>query len=237
MSLWSLPASSSRCPGWPSKLTIRSLRQNSITALVLLLIPAVMLSHLAHLNTYDARLGGIEMAKACLLFLLVVGLVNSSRRLLLILWVVTVCVVFQAFLAVLQYRGLLHLPALQNIVQTSYDLDTDEPIVLVRLCGIGVFNDPNDFSLILVVAMVVCACGLGERRLGRARLLLFGTARTSGICADSHALSRRDPGTGGGNAGVSARPFRLAEYYPAGMRAGAGPHPIALGASNPRRFE
>src|SRR5262245_46725444 len=53
-------------------LTPRSLREHAITTLVLSLTPAVVLSHLAHANTYDARLGGAEMAKACVMFLLVV---------------------------------------------------------------------------------------------------------------------------------------------------------------------
>jgi O-antigen ligase len=161
-------------PRLVEQLTLRSLRENSITAFVLLMIPAVMLSHLAHLDIYGARVGGVTVAKGCLLFLLVVGLVNSPGRLRCILWVVATCVLFEAFLAILQYRGMLHLAALQNIVQTTYNSETGQPTVLIRLCGIGLFNDPNDFSLVLVVAMVLCVYGLDQPQLGRARFLFLG---------------------------------------------------------------
>lgn len=160
-------------PSWYEQLRWRSLQKNSITALVLLLIPAVVLSHLDHANTYDARFGCIEIGKACFFFLLIVGVINSPRRLRAILWVGTACVFAEAFLAILQYQGFLHLDALQNVAQASYDQSTDESVRLVRLCGIGVFNDPNDFSLILVAAMVVCVYGLGEYWMGWARLLFL----------------------------------------------------------------
>jgi O-antigen ligase len=34
--------------------------------------------------------------------------------------------------------------------------------VLVRLCGTGVFNDPNDFSLVLAMGGIICAYGFGQ---------------------------------------------------------------------------
>ena len=160
-------------PRLTRQLALRSLRENSITALSLMLIPAVILSHLVHANTYDARLGGMEMVKACLFFLLVVGIVNSSRRLRWMLWLLTACVVIQALLAVLQYKGFLHLAALESVQQTMFNPDTDDAEVLIRICGIGVFNDPNDFALILIIAMVVCGYGLGGARTFWKRLLLL----------------------------------------------------------------
>lgn len=160
-------------PRLTSQLLWRSLRENSVTAMSLLLIPAVVLSHLVHASTWDARLGGMVMAKACLFFLLVVGIVNSPRRLRWILWVITACVVIQALLAVLQYKGFLHLAALESVQQTMYNSDTDDAEVLIRICGIGVFNDPNDFALILIVAMVVCGYGIGGARTLWMRLMLF----------------------------------------------------------------
>jgi len=163
-------------------LTFRSLRANSIMALVLLLIPAVMLSHLSHANTYDARVGGFEIAKGCLFFLLTVCHINSFRRLRLVLWVVMAGVFVEALLSVLQYRGILHLAALETVAQKWRDANGDEAGLLNRLCGIGVFHDPNDFSLVLVVASVVCTYAICEckalwkRILLLAPLALFGYA-------------------------------------------------------------
>ncbi len=161
-------------PRLAEQLTLRSLQGNSITTLVLLLIPSVMFSHLAALNTYDARLGGAEVGKAFVFFLLVVGLVDSPKKLRLLLLVVVACIFVEALLAVLQYKGALHLAALESVTQADIDPDTNESVLLVRICGIGVFNDPNDFSLIIVVAMVMCVYGMGELQSRWARLLLLG---------------------------------------------------------------
>lgn len=149
-----------------------ALRRNAIAALVLAMVPAVMLSHLAHADTYDARLGGLAMAKACLFFLLLIALVDTPSRFRIILWTAAAAILGMTMLALLQHHGVLHLEALRSIEQRSFD--SDEESSVMRLCGIGVFDDPNDFALILVVVIVICVYGLGERRAGSWRWLLLG---------------------------------------------------------------
>jgi O-antigen ligase len=152
-------------------LAAMTLRKNAIVLLAILLPPAVMLSHLAHLNTYEARMGGLEMAKACVLFVLVIANIRTLVRLKALLLVVTAGVLGVAVLAVLQYHEFLFLPALKGVEQGAAD-SGDVP-VLIRLVGIGVFNDPNDFSLILVFAIFVCCFGIGERWIGWGRMVLL----------------------------------------------------------------
>jgi hypothetical protein len=149
----------------------RALRENAVTALVLLLVPAVVLSHLAHGDTYDARLGGAEMAKAAALFLLVVTQATSLPRLRAVLGAIVAGVAGVAALAVLQYHGAFDFPALSAVEQRG--LDTDGPAVVVRVCGIGLFNDPNDFCLVLVIASIVCTYWLGQGRCTRWRWALL----------------------------------------------------------------
>ncbi|MDZ4754979.1 MAG: O-antigen ligase family protein [Phycisphaerae bacterium] len=148
---------------------LSALRGNAMTALMLLLVPAVMMSHLAHLNTYDARLDGIAMTKASVFFLLIIAWIDTSFRLRAMLWSATCAVLAVAILALLQYHNLINLPALASIVQSA---ESNGGVKLVRLCGIGVFNDPNDFSLVLVFGAVVCAHGISEARNARVRWLL-----------------------------------------------------------------
>lgn len=147
------------------------LRRNGVMALLLLLVPAVMLSHLSHANTYDARLGGAEMAKACIYFVLVVAHVDSARKLAVTFLVVIATVFAVTVLAVLQHHGLVNLPAMASVA--AHSADADGPGVLMRLCGVGVFNDPNDFALVLVTAGVLCVYGLNEPRAGAGRYLLL----------------------------------------------------------------
>lgn len=149
------------------QIRAHSLQRNAIALLVLLLVPAVMLSHLSHADTYDARLGGVEMIKASALFLLITGIIDSVQRLKTLLFAMTAGVFVMTVLAVLQYHGALNMPALSSVVQGSPD--PDNPGILVRLCGIGVFHDPNDLSMLLVMGMAQCAYVLGERRHGLAR--------------------------------------------------------------------
>ncbi len=157
----------------------RSLQSNAITALVLLLVPSVMLSHLAHADTYDARIDGIEMAKACVFFLLMVALIDSVRKLKLMLGAAAAAIFGVTLLSVAQHKGLIHLPALAGVMQSAAESGGSP---FLRLCGTGVFNDPNDFSLVIVLGGVVCVYGLGESRLGRWRwaillpLAIFGYA-------------------------------------------------------------
>lgn len=156
------------------------LRENPIVSFAMLLVVAVLLSHLVSGNTYDARIGAFDQAKACVLLLLVVIQVDSYERLLTMIFAVAGFVAFVALLAVIQYLGLINLPALAAIQQRTVDA-AGEPAVLVRLCGIGVFNDPNDFSLVLVSAMIVCCFGVGRRRENKAWLLLVVPLLVCGV--------------------------------------------------------
>jgi O-antigen ligase len=162
------------------RLAAGPIRFDAVSALVLLLVPAVVLSHLAHWNTYDARLGALGMVKGCTLFVLIVGLVDTKARLRALLLAFGAAMLAITILAVMQYHGLVHL-AVAMSVEYPAPLGNEAGAV-VRLCGIGIFNDPNDFSLALVLAVLCCAFGLGENRLGRMRwaflapVLLFGYA-------------------------------------------------------------
>src|SRR5262249_33931416 len=80
------------------------------------------------------------------------------------------CVVLTA-LALLQYHAYINIPALAAVQQTAVDKETGELYTISRLCSTGIYNDPNDLCLILLMAMAVCLYKLGERRYGPARLL------------------------------------------------------------------
>jgi O-antigen ligase len=147
------------------------LRSNAIMALVLLLTPAVVLSHLAHADTWDARVGGIEAAKVSLLFLLVVVLATTPGRLRAILLAVAGGVLVVTILALLNRHGVLHLASLSSVAQRG--ADEGGPAMLLRLQATGIFNDPNDYALMLVACMGVCVHVLTEPRAGRRRWMAF----------------------------------------------------------------
>jgi O-antigen ligase len=149
--LASLPRLLSRCASGVA-------RPGAIVTLTLALVPAVMLSHLSHLDTWDARLGGLEAAKACLLFVLTVALLDSAARLRAALLAAAASILGLTVLAILSHHGLVNIPGLSSVVQHGID---GSPAIW-RLVGTGVFNDPNDFALMLVVCLCISAYAMTQ---------------------------------------------------------------------------
>src|SRR5262249_26152409 len=104
-----------------------------------------------------------------LYYLLLVAVVNTPARLRQFLGWVGVLVLALTTLALFQYHGAINLPALEAIQQFEEDPLTGERRSFPRLCGMGIFNDPNDLSLVLVWGMLISFSRLGER--GAARFL------------------------------------------------------------------
>ena len=88
------------------------------------------------------------------------------------------CAEVLTILALLQYHGLIDLESLQDIRQG----DEHSITMILRLCSTGIFHDPNDLSLVLVVAIAISCYFLGDKRIGRLRfgwvfpIALFGYA-------------------------------------------------------------
>jgi putative inorganic carbon (hco3(-)) transporter len=166
------------------QFTGESLRRRPITVCVLGLLLATILSNLSHLYLDALVDSATVFGKVVLYYLLIAGVVNSRRRFSRLM----ACIVIASFvvtgLAVLHNRGVINHPAFEGFEDTDGDVDqeTGELVAIHRLCGPGLFHDPNDMSLILVIGMMFSLCGLGDRRQGLVRLLwltpfsLFGYA-------------------------------------------------------------
>jgi hypothetical protein len=152
------------------QLSIGALRERPITACVFGLLVAVVLSHASHFNTFDARTSGFEFAKILLYYLLLVGVVNTPGRLRWFLYWLVGFMIILAALALLQYYGAISIPALEVLKMKEMDAQTGEEIEFVRLRSTGIFNDPNDLCLILLIGMGISLYGLGGKGFGPARL-------------------------------------------------------------------
>jgi O-antigen ligase len=167
-----------------------------IAGCVLLLFPAVLLSGLMHGNVellFDTL---IEFAKIVIYFLLLIALLTDLAKLRQFLtWLGIFCAVVTC-IAVLRYHADIALPgttptatgATKNVIHGTYvvdkvrDPETGVLVAVQRMCGTGIFNDPNDFALLLVTAIPLCLYWLTDpstkatRPLWLAFLLLFGYA-------------------------------------------------------------
>jgi hypothetical protein len=144
------------------RLTARSLYDLPAVAAVLGLLAAVVLSHLSQGRIGEAAEWGFRVSKIVAYFLLLVSVVNTPDRLRRFVGWVGVLIVAMSGLSLLNNAGVIDLPALAGIDQVEFDPETGERSTLPRLCGPGIFNDPNDLSVILVVGMVISLYRLRE---------------------------------------------------------------------------
>jgi O-antigen ligase len=152
-----------------------------ITVCVLGLWVAVVVSLLAHGEVDKAAEEGLGFAKAVAYFLLLVAVINSPERLKRFLFWLMLFATGATLLAVLRYNGLIELPNITTLQDRRADEMGNEQVFL-RLVGTGLFRDPNDFTLLLVLGiplvmyrLIDSGGGLG-RVLWLAPLALFGYA-------------------------------------------------------------
>jgi putative inorganic carbon (hco3(-)) transporter len=152
---------------------ISAARQSPITTCVLGVVAACILSHLSHSNLRRAGEDGLYMIKIITYFLLLVALVDSPARLQSFLrWLVLLALVV-AGLALVHYHGIVQIESLEACQQSDIDPNTGELFIIPRLCSTGVFSDPNDLSIIIVLAVITCLFFFDNAPRGIGRLLWF----------------------------------------------------------------
>ena len=73
------------------------------------------------------------------------------------------------------------------VAERVTDKTTGEVTIIYRLCGTGIFNNPNDISRILIVGMVICLYKLNAPRSWR---LIWGRPVSFLLCVDLDILAR-----------------------------------------------
>lgn len=148
------------------QLSNRRLHEQPVTACLLWLMIAIGASHLVHGFLWGARMSMWEFAKVAAYYLLVVGLINTPKRLFVFTRLLTLAITAVAALALLDRSGLVAIAALESIS------DSGEGNQLVeRIRGTGIFHDPNDFGLILVLGLTLSTAFLFRPRAGWVRYL------------------------------------------------------------------
>jgi hypothetical protein len=163
---------------------------------VALLLPAIFLSGFFHGNMELIQETVVEFAKVLIYFALLISLVTDTGRLRrFLLWIVVFSAI-ATLITLLRYHGDIALPPPppkanpgnkplihgSNVVDYVQDQESGEKVAVRRMCGTGIFNDPNDFALVLIVAIPLCLfwltdpAGKALRPLWLGLLLLFGYA-------------------------------------------------------------
>jgi putative inorganic carbon (hco3(-)) transporter len=150
---------------------VEALRQRPTTVCVLGVWAMVVLSNLAHQDLYWARENGVEFGKVVLYYLVLLAVVNTRERLMRFLPWLAIFATVLATLSLLHYHRIIRIPALEALERLDFANNVDEGTVFLQLQSTGVYNDPNDFCLILVTGVVISLWRLSDRQSGLTRLL------------------------------------------------------------------
>jgi hypothetical protein len=167
-----------------------------ILACVVLLLPAVFLSGAFHGNL-DLIMDTVSgFAKTLIYFLLMVALLTDTARLRQFLYALGVFSAILTLAAVVRYHADVAVPSSRAPEQTAgkkkndtayvvdevRDTQTGQVSQVQRMCGTGIFGDPNDLALVLVTAIPLGLYWLTDagqkftRPLWLAAILLSGYA-------------------------------------------------------------
>jgi O-antigen ligase len=160
-------------PAILKQLDPNDLVRNPATVCVLGVLLTIFTSHLARFDLWSARMGAFEFLKVVLYFLLLMAVVTSKQRLLWFLAAVVTFALVVNTLAVLQYHGVINIEALTVLMENDYDETTGELYAIPRMRATGIFNDPNDLSMIIVASIIICGAGLLAPQLGMLRVTLL----------------------------------------------------------------
>ncbi|MBL4884041.1 MAG: O-antigen ligase family protein [Planctomycetaceae bacterium] len=146
-------------------LTTSNLMGQPITLCVLGVLVAIGVSHMTNGYLGGAISGSITMFKTVVYYLVLVATINTASRLRYFIISLVLCGTICIGLSVADYHHVLNIQALTHIVEGHGELS------LVRLCGIGMFHDPNDLSLLIITTGVLCLSQLTDRSWGSSRMV------------------------------------------------------------------
>jgi hypothetical protein len=163
----------------------------SMTQLIFGFWLCILLSQLARGSLWDVRTGGLEFFKVFIYYLLIISWVDSPARFRQFLLCLCVCSLAQTIMGLLEYDGWINLSTLRSIEEADHNGVSGVAVIVRRLCGIGIFDDPNDLCLLLVATTALCVGFIGYRKVG---VLRFGWFLPLGFTIYTIALTRSRSG-------------------------------------------
>lgn len=156
------------------QLSWRSLASQPGAICVLGFGASIVFTNLSKGDLWHARVDGLAFVKIVVFYVLVLSLVDTPVRFRLFLAMLAVFIASIATLSLLQWHSFIDIPTL-SAYKDHYGTDDDSGAGgnILRLRATGIFNDPNDFSLVLGAGMLIgLQFLLAQRRLVRKALWL-----------------------------------------------------------------
>src|SRR5262245_56232439 len=149
-------------------LSPRALKVSPVTPCVLGFLCSIFISLIGRYGLREATSATLDFGKIVLLYLLIVANVTTARRLRTFLGWVTIFLGGQTALALAHYYDLIAIDALKAYAE-SFEDPVLGRVMLARLRAAGIFNDPNDFCVVLGMGLILSLHGLLSRDRGPTR--------------------------------------------------------------------
>ena len=125
-------------------------------------LAAIPVSHISHMYLDGALNGTIDFIKAGMLFALIVTMVDTWVRFEKLLVVIAVTSAITVLICIVDYAGIWDFPAITHASENFGTSVSGAELGIQRMNGTGIFSDPNDISLLIVVTAVICICFLTD---------------------------------------------------------------------------
>lgn len=132
------------------------LKRQPITLCVIGILVAVALSHASHMYFYGIRTSTFAFLKTLIYYILLVSIIDSPKRLKGLLKVVTITSSTMILLCVIDYSGLHDFEFIKHISDRDGVSDAGNTLRVFRMRGTGIFQDPNDLSVLIVTTSILC---------------------------------------------------------------------------------
>ncbi|MBC8289269.1 MAG: O-antigen ligase family protein [Planctomycetes bacterium] len=147
-----------------------SLTRQPVTLCFVGVLIAIPVSQMTHMYFGGALSGTIEFIKAGMLFALIVAVVDTWSKFERLLQVIAACATMTVFLCVVDYLGVIDLQFIKHAAESYGTSSNGYDIRIQRMNGTGIFSDPNDISLLIVLTGILCAAFLTDKERGPTRL-------------------------------------------------------------------
>ena len=196
-----------------NQLTRKVFIQQPINFCVIGVLVGVALSHLSLMYLYGLQTGVIGMLKTVVYYLLLVALVNTPLRMRRFLMCTAISASVMIAFSVRDYfnfvgtwdgnpklyEAMLHdgdiigdeEPLLRHVVELNMNdtTDTNFHVYVFRMRGLGIFNDPNDVAILIVVVSLISLFFLTDKQMGPIRhvwLIPLGLMVVAMYCTQPH---------------------------------------------------
>jgi hypothetical protein len=127
-----------------------------VTLCVIGLLLAAILSHLSHFAFWGLQETIPDFVKVIVYYLLLVSLIDTPQRFRGLLYTVCLCGTTMVALCAADYAGWQDFEFITHIVDRDAITEDGEILLVLRMRGTGLFQDPNDISLVIAIMSVLC---------------------------------------------------------------------------------